>query len=401
MRVLVLTDLFPPVAFGGYEMECAALVDRLRERHDVLVLTSDLDRGRAPADDGVLRELPFAGGGRLRAVVRAPLLALRAARTTRRVLADFRPDLVYVSNGVSLPQAAVVIAARHGAPVIVRLSELFFASELLTGDRFLRHLVPGERGLRGAWARLNRLVNLHPALRVDVRSPLPAALSWASSSLRETAGVPAVIAPSIERVIHPATPRGEVFAQVVRAPADPPEVAYVGRVTVAKGAEVAVRAIAEVRGRHGIDARLVLAGACTPEMAERVDALAAELGVAQHVERLGLLDTEDLAALLGRGAVVVVPTVLDEAFGLVLVEAALARVPVVASRIGGIPEALGDAEALLVEPGDPAALADATAAVLRDPEATAARVQRAHARAGELTLETYLNRSEELIAAVV
>ena len=38
----MITDLFPPVAFGGYERTCAALVEGLRERHAVTVLTSDL-----------------------------------------------------------------------------------------------------------------------------------------------------------------------------------------------------------------------------------------------------------------------------------------------------------------------------------------------------------------------
>ena len=61
MRVLVITDLFPPIAFGGYERTCAVLVDALRERHDVIVLTSDLQREDAPGQSWVRRELRYLG----------------------------------------------------------------------------------------------------------------------------------------------------------------------------------------------------------------------------------------------------------------------------------------------------------------------------------------------------
>ena len=61
MRLLVLTDLYPPIAFGGYERACSELVDGLRERHEVTVLTSDLRRDSAPRLPWVRRELPHLG----------------------------------------------------------------------------------------------------------------------------------------------------------------------------------------------------------------------------------------------------------------------------------------------------------------------------------------------------
>src|SRR5277367_6206276 len=104
MRILVVSALYPPVAFGGYEVECSGVVERLRERGEVLVLTSDLDREGLAAQTDVRRELarltPDARGAR-----RAPRAALRAARAARSALA-WQPDLVYVWNGASIPQSA-------------------------------------------------------------------------------------------------------------------------------------------------------------------------------------------------------------------------------------------------------------------------------------------------------
>ena len=399
MRILVLTDLFPPVAFGGYELECAALVGRLRERHDVLVLTSDLDARSVPAEAGVRRELPFAGGPRVRAMLRTPWAAVRAARVTRAVLGEFRPDLVYVSNGMNLPQVATAIAATGGAAVVCRFSELHTTRLFLHGDRFIRSLAPGGRGPRAAFGVVARAVNRHPALRVPARPRIEASVSWAGAALREEAGMPEAVVPVRERVIHPATSRDAVFRAVERRPVDPPVIAYIGRVTDAKGGPIAVEAVARLRSDHAIGARLVLAGAVAPEMERRLRRLAAERGLDGRVEVAGMLSAERLAGLLAEASAVLMPTVEFEAFGLVALEAALARVPVVASRLGGIGEALAHEEhALLVAPGDADALAAALARTLRDADETSERVERARRRAEQFSLPAYLDESEAFLA---
>jgi glycosyltransferase involved in cell wall biosynthesis len=87
----------------------------------------------------------------------------------------------------------------------------------------------------------------------------------------------------------------------------------------------------------------------------------------------------DVAALVRLCDVIAVPS-RQEAFGRVIIEAMAARVPVVASAVGGIPEVCADRfTGLLVPPDDPDALAAALAATLSDPVATAARVRAAAA----------------------
>ena len=397
MRILVISDLYPPVAFGGYESETAALVDGLRERHDVLVLTSVRDRSSAPAAANVRRELPYVGPRR-REAFRAPVAAARAARVTRGAIAAFDPELVYVANSVAIPQSAPLVAASSGLPVVYRLSELFMASSLYSGDRFLRTLLPGQSGPHAALASVMRLTNRHPALRLDPSAPARAAISWASNSLREHVELPASIEPVLERTIHPATTQEAAFSALERSPSPQPTVIFLGRMTTAKGIEVAYRALARVREQHGIDAKLVLVGTATAEMRGRLDDLAAELGVTDAIDMRGHLDTDGLAAVLAEAGALVLPTVEWDVFPLVLIEAGLARVPIVAARIGGVPEAVTDGEhALLFEPGDVAACADAIAAVLRDPAAADERAARAHERMRELSVERYRRESERFI----
>ena len=100
--------------------------------------------------------------------------------------------------------------------------------------------------------------------------------------------------------------------------------------------------------------------------AAELEAYARERGLADHVRLLGF--REDLPALFQRWRLMALPS-LWEGFGLVLLEAMAAGRPVVASRVGPIPEVVVDGETgLLVEPGDSAALAAALLELLERPE---------------------------------
>ena len=99
--------------------------------------------------------------------------------------------------------------------------------------------------------------------------------------------------------------------------------------------------------------------------------LLAELpaAVAERVTHTTWIEHDRMRAAYGRAAVVVLPSVWEEPFGMPAVEAMAAGRPVVASRVGGLPEVVRDGETgLLVPPDDPGALARAVATVLDDAE---------------------------------
>jgi glycosyltransferase involved in cell wall biosynthesis len=375
LRILVLSNLYPPAVIGGYEIECDTVVTHLRERHEVLVLTSNMDAEKAGTDPGVARTLPFLPHRRVTKLL-APLHALRAARATRRALREFRPDVVYVWNGSMIPQVSIRIAQGAGVPVLFRVCEHWFGS-LYDGDTVAHAL---------------RRVGL-------MRGKLPAAISWNSEALRSMTPVPDTVAPTIERVTLPATLQGEHFIDLEGRPSAEITVGFIGRVAPYKGTDVAVRAIALLEEKHGIRARLLVAGTGLDDFLTELRELAAGLGIGDRVELLGSRDTAGLAELLAGLHAVVVPSVWEEPAGLVAVEAALARVPVVASAVGGIPEIVGDeGEALLCPPGDAAAIAAALAETFTDPEATAARVERAFERAQGHRVGPYLESMDRFLA---
>lgn len=386
MRILVVNNLYPPVVVGGYEAECHDVVEHLRHSHEVTVLTSVRGRETPDTEPRIRRLLPFVSHDK-RDSFRAPILALRAVRVVRATLEDVRPELVYVWNGAQLPHAALRVLDYNGVPLAYRVCEHWFAG-LYRTDTFFRHLTPGERGLRGLWARAVRLANRHPELRLECERRVPAAISYNSQAVRTASPVPPTVRPVLESVVHPSNARVDTFAAVERCVGSPPSVLFVGRLDEDKGAHVAVRALAALRAAHEVDASLVIVGD-GPRRTE-LAGLAAELGLQDHVRFTGPLSGEALQDEASRAAAWVVPSVWEEPAGLVCTEAALARVPAVLSRVGGIPEMLHEEQhALFFGKGDHEGCAAALARALRDPE-TEARVERAFSRGLELGYEPYL-----------
>ncbi|GAB4084283.1 glycosyltransferase family 4 protein [Myceligenerans cantabricum] len=145
----------------------------------------------------------------------------------------------------------------------------------------------------------------------------------------------------------------------------------VGRLSPRKGTDVALEAVARLR-QGGRDVRLTLCGSVFAGyewFEEELRARAARPDLDGAVDFAGYADPWEWFA---RADVVVVPSRV-EPFGNVAVQALRAQRPLVASRTQGLAEIVRDGETgLSVPPGDPAALADAVAELLDDPDRAAA-----------------------------
>ena len=130
-----------------------------------------------------------------------------------------------------------------------------------------------------------------------------------------------------------------------------------------KGLEVLLKALATLRAR-GLPVRLrAVGGFETPEYERAVKSLVGKLGLADAVEWTGF--TEDVDRELAEMDLFVLPSLFGEGLPMVVLEAMAAGVPVVATRVEGVPEAIRDGEdGLLAEPGDPSSLARAIGRVV-------------------------------------
>lgn len=153
---------------------------------------------------------------------------------------------------------------------------------------------------------------------------------------------------------------------------------FIGEFRELKGIRYLLEALAEVRAPGGRPATIVMAGD-GPDMAA-FKALIAQLGM---LDRVTLVGAHPARPTLAMGRCAVVPS-LAESLPYVVLEAAAAGRPVVATKVGGIPEIFGPTAASLVPPADAPALRRAMQAVMDDPAAARAemRARLEHIRAG-------------------
>jgi glycosyltransferase involved in cell wall biosynthesis len=186
-----------------------------------------------------------------------------------------------------------------------------------------------------------------------------------------------------------AQPRADPFPELLGRP----RVVYVGRLVPQKGVYALVEAASRLR-TPAADVVFVGDGPGRP----RLERLIRTLGVEERVHITGFIPHEQVPAVLASADLLVLPSVYEE-LGTVLVEALQAGLPVVATRVGGIPEVVEDGvTGLLVPAQDPAALAEAIDRALRD-RAMAGRFRSAAAeRAPSYDLKRVAAQMHELYA---
>ncbi|HWI52009.1 MAG TPA: glycosyltransferase family 4 protein [Symbiobacteriaceae bacterium] len=160
-----------------------------------------------------------------------------------------------------------------------------------------------------------------------------------------------------------------------QAPLVPGVLCALGRLQTEKGFDVLLKALVELKG----ESRLLIGGEGL--LAQELPRLATELGIRNAVDFQGFIS--DVPGFLSHAGIFVLSS-RSEGLGLVVVEAMAAGRPVVATRVGGVPEVVVDGETgLLVPPEDPGALAGAIRRLLADPDLAARMGEAGRRRAQE------------------
>jgi glycosyltransferase involved in cell wall biosynthesis len=175
----------------------------------------------------------------------------------------------------------------------------------------------------------------------------------------------------------------------------------VGSVIPGKGQDVLLEALSTLTD---LDWRCTLVGTldADPDFVDDLHKAAADAGIADRVAFTGALPHDGVGAAYAGADALVVPS-RGESYGMVVTEALAHALPVIASSVGGVPEALGHGEdgstpGVLVRPGDPHALAGALRRWLEDPR----RRRRLRRSAGlrRLTLPTWSRTTARVATAL-
>jgi glycogen(starch) synthase len=344
MRILFWSETFWP-RVGGVENLAAKLLPALRSRgHEFAVVTwenvecGDLLRFM----DTPVYRLPFfsnetAGG-------LEPLMRIRAQ--VSRIKRDFSPDLIHINSYGSSVFFHLNTGKAHQAPSLLTLHQAL-PNNSAQRDTLLAHVL----------GSVNWLTACSVSVLASARNAMPG-ISARSSLIYNGIEAPALVLQPISF--------------------DPPQLLCVGRLVQEKGFDLALAAFASIRARFPT-ASLVIAG--DGHEGEKLRRHASDLDVSAAVRFAGLVGPDTVTELINNATVVLIPSRL-EGFGLVALEAALMARPVVATRVGGLPEIIIHGETgLLSEPEDAQALAENVEFLLSHPEQAERMGQAARARA--------------------
>jgi glycosyltransferase involved in cell wall biosynthesis/predicted glycosyltransferase/SAM-dependent methyltransferase len=359
-RVVLVAHEFPP-RVGGMETVALALAVGLVERGvDVRVYAT---RHLGP-------EIPEMPAGTVRRLYAPGVDLWGDLLITLEALLTDAPDVIHLCNAGLGPW---VPALRAAFPAVVTVN--------VHGNDLLAPWP--QHGGDPAATRAAQIAGLSAAHAVVAVSTFSARAAAAAGVRRAKIGV---LENGVDGARFTARPHGpadaELAARLGIAP-DDEVVLTVSRLAPRKGHAVALRALARLR-RERPRALYVYTGE-NPRLGAELHALAIDLGVGDRVRAVGFVSDDDLPALYRLARVFVLlsdsgPTDV-EGFGVALLEAAASGLPVVATRAGGMPEALVEGSTgLLVAPRDARAAARAVSGLLADPAEARAMGERGRAR---------------------
>jgi glycogen(starch) synthase len=346
MRILYWTPFFLP-DIGGIETLSAKLVPALQEEgYDITMLTS---HGKYDvADRTEFNGIPVFRFHTRSAIEKHDLSRIFEIRMqVARLKQSFKPDLIHIHMGDPSIYFHLSTAAAWPAPTLLSIHQdiEYFGFKggrqtLLGNALYVADWVTGVSG-----STLSDLLRIAPEIR------------------------------NRSSVVY----NGVDSANVVPDPIsfNPPCILCLGRLIHAKGVDLMIAAFASVLSSHP-RAELIIAGE-GPHRTE-LEKQVAGLGLANSVTFTGLVKPEEVPAIMNQATLVVMPSRV-EGFPMSALEAGNMARPVIASSVGGLPEAvIHERTGLIVEAESSLAIADAVAFLLGNPEIASKMGQAARSR---------------------
>lgn len=372
MRLLFLSNLYPPHDLGGYEQLCQEAADALRARgHAVHVLTSRFGTVGQPEQDGnVTRSLYLqADVDHYRP---ADVLFRRAreranARELGLAIERFSPDLVVVWGMWNLSREVPYWAEQWLPGRVAYYVSSYWPSDPDVHEQYWRapanHPVVsallrpfGERVIRQV--RAERAA--HPLRLEEARC--------CSGYVRDTL-VRSGSLPDAAQVLYCGIDPAPFARGTPEQHNGPLRLLYFGSLLPHKGVHTAVEALGLLRER-GLDDRvhLTLLGGGHPDYVARLHRLVGDLDLGDRVEFAGRVPRAEVPGRLAEHDVFLFTSIWAEPLARTVMEAMAAGLLVIGSEVGGQTEMLADGEnALTFQPEDATTLAEQIARVLAEP----------------------------------
>jgi glycosyltransferase involved in cell wall biosynthesis len=381
VRILYLVHQYPPENVGGTELYTRSLARELHRRgHEVGIFFRRNEAGKGlvqTLDDGI--RLYVANDGEMGADRR--FLTTFGNSTLDKfwetALDDFRPELIHVQHLMGLPASLLSAIKARSLPVVVTLHDYwwFCANAQMLTNYDLEPCTGPKAYVNCARCAMARANN--PAL-LPAAPLLPAILAWRTKLLRRWLDWASVLIVSMEFVRDRYVDQGIDPGQLtviplgvdVSPPAEPVasghdgvrRFLYIGGIAYQKGVHIVLEAFRQLEGA----AELWIVGDESVDMvyAQQLHELSSG-----DVRFFGKVPHAEVWELLAQADMLLMPSIWYETFGLVIYEAFAAGLPVMASDLGVMADAVRhDVDGMLVRAGDVDAWRQAMQRAVNEPE---------------------------------
>jgi glycosyltransferase involved in cell wall biosynthesis len=365
MRILVLSELYPPYHKGGHEIRFKVLADGLSERgHDVFILTSRYGVNSKKVNGNIFRLLHYFEVGNTRGLrrryqhIKSALSGRLNYFITKKTIKDLKPDIVYAGQVAQTSIYPLKASKKLGIPIVHHVGNYDFPelvesciSEGNPLKRFYRKLILGFRSLDEL--DLRYIITVSEAVKkkyVEVGFP--------------ERNISAIHARGA--FLESIADKNRAFSMVGTGPI---RLLYVGRIVREKGVHIAIEAVHYLAAYMRANELVIdMIGEGDGDYLGYLYNLIKSLKIADYVRFKKTMPHKELLSEYGKHEILLFPSIWEEPFSGVLIEAMSQGLPIVATNTGGTPELIThEWNGLLVRPNDSKEMAEAVYKLIQNP----------------------------------
>ncbi len=393
MRLLFLTNFYPPASRGGYELWCQEVAEILRQRHhQVMVLTSRYGQSALPQADpqwvfrklNLEMELTSLRNG-LEFFTRRKRREAENLGWLQEVVHSFAPNAILMWGMWNLPRSLPAMAEKLRPGRVAYYIADYWPR---LPSQFTNYWQAPARNWATALPKLllRQVAQRQLAREVQPRPQFEQAIfptAFMRDELQRSG-----ISPHTAKIIYGAIDTSAFYARNGSTPGQQDDylrLLYIGRLTPEKGVHTAIEALDRLVRRQELkQVRLTLVGSGDAPYTGHLRQLVQRAGLETQVAFLEAQPWQAIPSLYQQADIFLFTSIWAEPFGRVLVEAMAAGVAVIGTATGGAAEILADGEnSLLFAPGDATALAAQILRLANEPD-----LRRQLATAGQQTART-------------
>lgn len=384
MKILFISNLYPPHYVGGYEQLCMDVADGLMTRgHECHVLTSTYGVGKRPLEGHVYRLLELEGdfNGNRHSFLLLDKIRLSNEAILAEMIKTVAPEIIFVWNMRRFSRSLLFFAEKLHTKVVYYVTDNWLLDQYRPTRQNLRKYIQSYRNLLGR-PKLHHVICSSEHMKhemIENRIPLDHAF---------------VIHNGVDLEPYLNIQRKEVQSDL--------RILYAGRLVSEKGAHTLLQAfISLVEKPDAAKLHLTIVGGGEESYIQELKAMSRQAGIEGIVSFTGNVSREELVGYFASHDIFVFPSIWQEPFSLTLIMALASEIPVVGTLTGGSKEILRDMHnCLAFEAGDSADLAVKLELLLGDAELRKSLARQGRADSLSCTLSVMIDKVEEVLKEV-